>query len=184
MRIAIDARELVGRPTGVGTLPDGAPSRLARAPHGGRPRLHPVRPRWRCACLKPCPARTSLVTAPGSGTRWEQITLRRLLRTTRADVLLAPAYSGPLWCRVPMVLTVHDVSFAAHPEWFSWREGTRRRLLARLAAARAVRVLTLSEFSRRGDRPAPGCGAGACRSHPARGAAPRPHGASPPSQHR
>jgi glycosyltransferase involved in cell wall biosynthesis len=47
-----------------------------------------------------------------------------------------------------MVLTIHDVSFAAHPEWFSWREGTRRRLLTTLAARRAARVLTVSDFSK------------------------------------
>jgi glycosyltransferase involved in cell wall biosynthesis len=46
------------------------------------------------------------------------------------------------------VLTIHDVSFAAHPEWFSWREGFRRRLLTRLSARRAARVLTESAFSK------------------------------------
>jgi glycosyltransferase involved in cell wall biosynthesis len=148
VRIAIDARELAGQPTGVGryltellrvwrTLPAAADHDVILcAPDG-------------CVVPEDVPPRTSLATAPGSGTRWEQIALRRLLHSTRADVLFAPAYSGPLWCPVPMVLTVHDVSFAAHPEWFSWREGTRRRVLARLAASQAVRVLTLSEFSRR-----------------------------------
>ena len=48
-----------------------------------------------------------------------------------------------------MVLTIHDVSFAAHPEWFSWREGLRRRTLTRLSARRAARVLTESDFSKR-----------------------------------
>ena len=49
-----------------------------------------------------------------------------------------------------MVVTIHDVSFAAHPEWFAWRErASRRRLTTRLAAARAARVLTVSDFSKR-----------------------------------
>jgi glycosyltransferase involved in cell wall biosynthesis len=48
-----------------------------------------------------------------------------------------------------MVLTIHDVSFSAHPEWFSWREGTRRRLLTRMSAQRAARVITVSDFSKR-----------------------------------
>ena len=148
MRIAIDTRELTGQPTGVGrylsellrtwqTMPAAQTHEFVLCAPDGFTRPDEV------------PPRTSVVTAPGAGTSWEQFTLRRLLREARASVLLAPAYSGPLWCPVPMVLTVHDVSFAAHPEWFSWREGTRRRLLARLAAAQAVRVLTLSEFSRR-----------------------------------
>jgi glycosyltransferase involved in cell wall biosynthesis len=45
------------------------------------------------------------------------------------------------------VLVVHDVSFFAHPEWFTPRDGLRRRWLTRLAARRAARVLTVSEFS-------------------------------------
>jgi glycosyltransferase involved in cell wall biosynthesis len=49
---------------------------------------------------------------------------------------------------VPSVVTVHDVSYCAHPEWFSWREGTRRRVLTRLAAQRATTVVTVSNFSK------------------------------------
>jgi glycosyltransferase involved in cell wall biosynthesis len=71
------------------------------------------------------------------------------VRQTDAEVLFAPGYTGPLLCAAPMVVAIHDVSFAAHPEWFSWREGLRRRTLTRLAARRAVRVLTISEFSKR-----------------------------------
>jgi glycosyltransferase involved in cell wall biosynthesis len=48
-----------------------------------------------------------------------------------------------------MVVAIHDVSFAAHPEWFAWREGLRRRVTARLAARAAERVITISEFSKR-----------------------------------
>jgi glycosyltransferase involved in cell wall biosynthesis len=47
------------------------------------------------------------------------------------------------------VVAIHDVSFAAHPEWFRWREGLRRRSVARASAQKAARVLTISEFSRR-----------------------------------
>ena len=46
-----------------------------------------------------------------------------------------------------MVLAIHDVSFSAHPDWFPWRERYRRRILGRLSAHRAARVLTLSAFS-------------------------------------
>jgi glycosyltransferase involved in cell wall biosynthesis len=46
------------------------------------------------------------------------------------------------------VVAIHDVSFAAHPEWFGLREGVRRRVLTRRSAERAARVLTISEFSK------------------------------------
>ena len=108
-----------------------------------------------CARPKPAPpiagprSRISNVSAAGSGTVWEQLVLPRLIKTAGADVLFAPAYTAPLRCPVPIVLTVHDVSFAAHPEWFSWREGLRRRVITRASARRAARVLTLSDFSKR-----------------------------------
>jgi glycosyltransferase involved in cell wall biosynthesis len=93
--------------------------------------------------------RVSFQIAPGSGTMWEQRVLPRLVAAADADVLFSPAYTCPLWCRAPIVLVIHDVSFAAHPEWFSWREGVRRRVLTRLGARRAARVVTQSDFSKR-----------------------------------
>ena len=131
MRIAIDGRELQGQPTGVGRFLSGVITAWDTLPDARR---HEV------IVLTPASARGS--------TAWEQLTLPRLVREARADVLFAPAYSGPLRCPVPMVVAVYDVSFAAHPEWFGWREGARRRLLTRLAARRAARILTTSEFSR------------------------------------
>lgn len=130
MKIAVDARELDGKPTGVGRY-------LAETL--GAWRTLPEASGHEIVLCRPDP--------PASGTLWEQLTLPRLLRRHRADVLFAPAYSGPVRCPVPMVLTIHDVSFAAHPEWFSAREGLRRRLLTRMSARRAARVLTISHFS-------------------------------------
>ena len=148
MRIAIDCRELVGRPTGVGRylsellnawgeMPAAgahefvlcAPERLNHSSFGG--------------------LRVSCLASPGSGTLWEQRALPKLVASAGADVLFSPAYTCPLWCRAPIVLVIHDVSFAAHPEWFSWREGLRRRTLTRLGARRAARVITESDFSKR-----------------------------------
>jgi glycosyltransferase involved in cell wall biosynthesis len=65
------------------------------------------------------------------------------------DVFFAPAYTAPLFRRVPTVVTIHDVSFKAHPEWFTAREGIRRRWLSRQAAFGARAVITVSQFSRR-----------------------------------
>ncbi len=91
----------------------------------------------------------AVAVTPGSGgTAWEQWALPGLVREVQPDVLFAPGYTAPLRGSVPLVLTVHDVSYFAHPEWFSWREGTRRRFITRRAAARAARVLTLTQFSK------------------------------------
>ncbi|MSO30919.1 MAG: glycosyltransferase family 1 protein [Acidobacteria bacterium] len=133
MRIAIDARELHGKPTGVGRY------------------LSEILAAWKD--LPAAAAHEVILCAPGPGegrgTAWEQLTLPRLVREARADVLFSPGYTGPIFSAVPIVVAMHDVSFAAHPEWFGWKEGLRRRTLARLTARRACSVVTISEFSKR-----------------------------------
>jgi glycosyltransferase involved in cell wall biosynthesis len=148
VRIAIDGRELIGKPTGVGRylrelltawgeLPGAAPHDVILCTP------EPV------TLSRPGHLRVSSQVAPGSGTLWEQRVLPRLVARAGADVLFCPAYTSPLWTPAPVVLMIHDVSFAAHPEWFSWREGWRRRTITRVAAHRASRVLTQSDFSKR-----------------------------------
>jgi glycosyltransferase involved in cell wall biosynthesis len=145
MRIAVDARELAGHTTGVGRylrqlLQEWG---LARAPHHFM--LYTPSP----ALAGPPGLDAEIVVLPGrSGTRWEQVTLARAVRHDRPDVLLAPAYSAPLAVSCPYVLAMHDVSFSAHPEWFGWREGARRRFIARLSARKASAVVTGTAFSR------------------------------------
>ena len=125
MRIAVDARELAGRPTGVGRylaeILDAWAEMPAAAAHEFV--LCATEPILRV----PAALRVTTSIEPGHGTVWEQWTLPRLIRRAHADVLFAPAYTAPLRSPVPVVLTIHDVSFAAHPEWFSRREGFRRR---------------------------------------------------------
>jgi glycosyltransferase involved in cell wall biosynthesis len=147
VHIAVDARELVSRPTGVGrylsrlidswdTLPGARGHRFTLLAHGA-------------ISLPPNTLDLRQLVLPGrGGTGWEQATLLTALRRLAPDVLFGPGYTAPLLCPAPVVLAVHDVSFAAHPEWFPWREGLRRRLVTRLAARRAAVVLTLSAFSR------------------------------------
>jgi glycosyltransferase involved in cell wall biosynthesis len=87
---------------------------------------------------------------PGSaGTWWEQVRLPSVIQRDHLDVWFAPAYTAPLLPTLPTVVAIHDVSFAAHPEWFRLREGVRRRWLTQQSANRARAVITISEFSRR-----------------------------------
>jgi len=150
MRIAVDARELAGAVTGTGrylgqilaewnTLPAAARHEFVLYSPRDLPVLDTLAPRL---------AATRRVLPGAGGTRWEQITLSAALRHDRPDVLFAPAYTAPLLTAVPTALTVHDVSFAAHPEWFRPREGARRRFVTGRAARAARVVLTVSAFSK------------------------------------
>ena len=86
---------------------------------------------------------------PGQpGTWWEQVTLCTAAAGDTLDLFFAPAYSAPLRLAVPTVVTMHDVSFVAHPEWFGWREGLRRRWLAERTMARADAIISVSAFTR------------------------------------
>jgi glycosyltransferase involved in cell wall biosynthesis len=147
VRIAVDGRELEGRRTGVGRYLHEILAAWSSSGDAGAHdiTLYTARP----VDMAPyAPLRARHVLAPGGGFTWEQWVLPRLLRREPPDVLLAPAYTAPLGTRVPVVLVMHDVSFSARPEWFSWREGARRRVTARLAAERAALVVTDSRFSK------------------------------------
>lgn len=145
MRLGIDARELSGKPTGVGRYLGGLLREwtLASASHGHEIVLYAHRALP--AVVGPCAVR---LLPGGGGTVWEQRDLRRAIGRDNIDVLFSPAYSTPLATKVPRVVALHDISFAAHPEWFGWREGIRRRFLARRSAAVARTVVTISEFSK------------------------------------
>jgi glycosyltransferase involved in cell wall biosynthesis len=147
MRIGIDARELCGHATGVGRYLGG----LLRewAGNGGATGhefvLYAPGPLGITLDARRFPTRL----VPGlPGTWWEQLRLPREAADDHLDVFFAPAYTAPLTLRVPSVVTVHDLSFVAHPEWFRAREGIRRRWLTRQSAGRARAIVTVSEFSR------------------------------------
>ncbi len=48
----------------------------------------------------------------------------------------------------PLVLTIHDVSYARHPEWYPYRRDPLRRAFYRAAARAADVIITDSDFSR------------------------------------
>jgi glycosyltransferase involved in cell wall biosynthesis len=73
--------------------------------------------------------------------------LSRKLRRDRPD-LLHVQYTAPLLCPVPVVVSVHDVSFSEHPEFFRRPRARQLQWSVRRTVRRAARILTGSEFSR------------------------------------
>lgn len=151
MHVGVDARELGGRRTGVGRYLAELLARWTRAAWAAGDRLTlylPAAVDEGAGWLGRGGASWAVTVLPGGrGTRWEQVTLARAVRRDRPDVLFAPGYTAPILAGCPVVVAMHDVSFAAHPEWFPWREGLRRRVLARLAARQARAIVTISRFS-------------------------------------
>jgi glycosyltransferase involved in cell wall biosynthesis len=146
MRIGIDARELCGKPTGVGRHLSGLLSAWATDPAASRHEFVLYTPEAIRPPLKNAEVR---VVAGVPGTVWEQFSLPAAAKHDRLNVFFAPGYTVPLLLNVPSVVLVHDISFVAHPEWFRWKEGLRRRTLTRWSSRRAALVLTVSEAARR-----------------------------------
>jgi glycosyltransferase involved in cell wall biosynthesis len=71
----------------------------------------------------------------------------RRLGQDRAEVLHVQ-YTSPLGCRIPVVVTVHDVSFLDEPTFFSPFRQRQLAITVHRTVQNAARILTCSEFSR------------------------------------
>ncbi len=114
----------------------GGVERVAREMAARLPRLRPGRYR----VVRPRPA-----LAHRAGHAWEQVIFP--LTAHHARLLLCPANLAPLASRKNVVV-IHDVAALRHPESYSQVYVAYQRRLLPAIAARACRVLTVSEFSR------------------------------------
>ena len=146
LRIGIDARELLGNATGVGRYLGELLNRWTARTDAARRTFVLYAPE-RLMRHDPEGTVELRIIGEGRGTWWEQTHLRRAVSRDPLDVFFAPAYTAPLGTPVPLAVTIHDISFIAHPEWFRASEGLRRRWLTRRAATSASVVFTDSVFS-------------------------------------
>jgi glycosyltransferase involved in cell wall biosynthesis len=150
-KIGIDCSELEGKPTGVGRYllnllrhwGEDAPQHeyicyfMEELPDA--PFL--FQPPFSLKLIYPVPLRSRLV--------WEQWQLRKEAEADEIDLFFSPGYSLPLGMRPPCAMTVHDLSFEAHPAWFTLADGLKRRFLCRRGTAKADLIFTDSNFSRK-----------------------------------
>ena len=84
---------------------------------------------------------------PPTNLGWMLVGLPRAARRAAVDIIHAPAYTAPWWSPVPVVVTVHDVSYELHPQWYPYRRDWLRRAFYRRSAQGARHILTVSRFS-------------------------------------
>jgi glycosyltransferase involved in cell wall biosynthesis len=84
---------------------------------------------------------------PPSNLGWTVVGLPRAAAAARVSVVHAPAYTAPFWAGAPVVLTIHDISYELHPEWYPYRRDWLRRAFYRRSARAASHILTVSQFS-------------------------------------
>jgi len=70
------------------------------------------------------------------------------LRADRPD-LVHVQYTAPIACPTPIVVSVHDVSFLDRPDFFAPPRAWQLAFTVERTVRRAVRVLTVSEYSQR-----------------------------------
>jgi glycosyltransferase involved in cell wall biosynthesis len=146
MRIAVDARALLGQSTGIGTYTRGislalasrpglevglfSPRAIEELPHGdGALTVHADRHRF--------------------GTVWLQTTLPGRAAAWRADALLAALTIGPVRGETPVVSVVHDLTAITNPEWHAARTLVGFLPLWEATVERARRFLCVSETTAR-----------------------------------
>ena len=84
---------------------------------------------------------------PPTNPGWVTVGLPRAAYRAAVDLIHAPAYTAPLWAHAPVVLTIHDVSYARQPRWYPYRQGWLRQAFYRRSARAAAEIVTDSAFS-------------------------------------
>ncbi|MFI5183100.1 MAG: glycosyltransferase family 4 protein [Vicinamibacteria bacterium] len=149
MRIGIDARELQGRPTGVGRYLRNLIGAWTRTT-GDSLVLYLNGPAPKDPVLDhPLVETRALGDAPTRGLLWQERRLPRAAARDQLDVFFAPAYSCPLSLGLPRVTTVHDMSFFSIPDDFTVADAFRRRLLVGMSLRVSRHVIAVSDFTRR-----------------------------------
>lgn len=83
-----------------------------------------------------------------TGHAWEQIDLPLFLRRQGSPLLVNLANTAPLLYR-NKITTLHDIAFERFPENFSWKFRLAYQLATPLTVRHSLKVLTVSEFSKK-----------------------------------
>ena len=149
-RVLLDATAVPADRGGVGRYVDGLISALAAAGARARGRLPAVGRR----AVPPAGTAAEVVPGPSAISHrparlaWEQTGLPLVAQQVGADVIHSPYYTMPLHARVPVVVTVHDVTFFSEPELHSALKAGFYRSATRTAVRRATRVVVPSQATR------------------------------------
>ena len=85
---------------------------------------------------------------------WEQISLPRAVKKTRVDLLHCTSNTAPLRCRVPLLLTLHDIIFLEprdkqNHSLYQNMGWLYRRLVVPRILPKCRRIITVSNFEKR-----------------------------------
>lgn len=84
---------------------------------------------------------------------WEQWALPRAARKAKVDILHCTSNTAPIWCRIPLVLTLHDIIFLeprdkSNKSLYQNLGWVYRRLVVPRILHQCKRIITVSNFER------------------------------------
>jgi glycosyltransferase involved in cell wall biosynthesis len=147
MRIAVDARPLEERPTGVGRYLEGLLTAWLGERSGDSFALLSPRPVFLPPFLE---GRVEVFRSPAlPGTIWLQTAAGRAATRAGADAFLGALGIVPIAGGPPSVATVHDLTPILFPGWHSWKNRLGFTPFIRRSVRVARRIATVSEHTRR-----------------------------------
>ena len=143
LRIGLDAHMVGGHETGNETYVRGLVDGFSEL--DGACELYV----YRTGSTWPAEVRNSRFRRLVGNSAWVRLAADLPIRTVRDGLdVLHTTYTAPLWSRCPTVVTVHDISYAFHPEWFSPRDLRVLSNTVPWSIRRAARVITVSQTCR------------------------------------
>lgn len=84
---------------------------------------------------------------------WEQIALPHYIKKLKPDLLHCTSNTAPLYCSVPLVLTLHDIIYlenrqASSKSWYQEMGWYYRRLVVPRILRKCKRIITVSNFEK------------------------------------
>lgn len=86
---------------------------------------------------------------------WEQIALPLAARKERCDILHCTSNTGPIFCKVPIIITLHDIIYLESESylqkggtWYQKFGNLYRSWIVPIVAQKSKRVVTVSNFER------------------------------------
>ncbi len=82
---------------------------------------------------------------------FEHILLPKAIKKDKIDVFFSPSYILPFKIpeNIKTAVAIHDISYEAHPEWYSWQNRILLRWISRRSVKKADIIFTCSEFTKK-----------------------------------
>jgi len=114
-----------------------------------------VKPDCDSGCITPTPNFHIIELKGGPYPTWEQIALPAAAKKQRCDLLHCTSNTAPLFCKVPLVITLHDIIYLESVSilkkggtWYQKLGNMYRRFVVPPVVRKSRRVVTVSEFER------------------------------------